>query len=125
MIGAKLSLVAAAALAAVSVVGFAPAAKAEPIIFNKVNFTCETEGNQYITRVQEVQVSFDPTQVPAYQQQAVGDPSNAIVWKATLASDNPKGIYTPESRCQAVSADRKSTRLNSSHSSVSRMPSSA
>ena len=34
-------------------------------------------------------------------------------------------VAAPAPVAQAVSADRKSTRLNSSHSSVSRMPSSA
>ena len=63
----------------------------------------------------------------------------AMFIKADIATELKKGKYTPEveksllesltkvkeTLKKFLSGDRKSTRLNSSHSSVSRMPSSA
>jgi hypothetical protein len=62
-----------------------------------------------VTRVRDVKVTFDPTKVPALTEDPPKEPAmvgatNVIVWTATLASDNPQGIYTPQSRCEAVSA---------------------
>lgn len=104
MIRTTFSVVAASMLAAVSAMGFIPTAQAEPITFNKVSFTCVEMDGKPVTQLQEVEVTFDSTKVPAYQEQAMGDPSNVIIWTATLASDNPQGTYTPKSRCEAVSA---------------------
>ena len=48
-----------------------------------------------------------------------GTGSNSSLWVADAA------VYSPHFRVYAVDLDRKSTRLNSSHSQQSRMPSSA
>ena len=46
---------------------------------------------------------------------------------AAYIAQHPQGVWTARARARQAEliADRKSTRLNSSHSSVSRMPSSA
>ena len=55
--------------------------------------------------------------------------NGALTWQHFVAVSNelstPKIIICPSDGQQAGETDRKSTRLNSSHSSVSRMPSSA
>ena len=60
---------------------------------------------------------------PPYLPEEIGDDRSRIenAWLTYLAESNAKQLITEPTHI----ADRKSTRLNSSHSSVSRMPSSA
>lgn len=103
MMHTKYTIVTAMMLAAASLVAFAPVAQAKPVTFSKVNFICQMESGQYVTKLQDIQATYDWTNVPAYKEQALGEPTNVIVWKSTLASDHPQGLYEPQSRCQVVS----------------------
>ena len=73
----------------------------------------DAEGYRYVNRDQvrqldpEAEISFDDPQ---------------YIWTDSSASE---GSYLAPDRARDVPTDRKSTRLNSSHSSPSRMPSSA
>ena len=73
--------------------------------------------------------------VPNGYANTVGNSNNAFPWNRATASMRYQQIYDTSNftlqginypiLIQGLRLDRKSTRLNSSHSSVSRMPSSA
>ena len=61
----------------------------------------------------------------AYKLGIVDENGKVLRRAATLTSDRDKSAYTYFHRLVFNIKDRKSTRLNSSHTDISRMPSSA
>ena len=74
------------------------------------------------SRVQPAYVA-QPAPQPVYQQQAVYQQPQPVVVQQGYSAPPP--VVGAQGGAQVGGVDRKSTRLNSSHSSVSRMPSSA
>ena len=63
--------------------------------------------------------------LPLYERSGRGDGLVSLEVSPTLAHDADATVHEAERLWSALSRDRKSTRLNSSHVSLSRMPSSA
>ncbi len=110
----KISL--AGVLATVGLWGFLPQSEAKAGQFettDKVVFTCvsvNSAENQYATVPQIVRETRDTSEpgllggYPLVKREVIQVSSKPmIVWTATLSSDHPKGAYTPDRRCQAVS----------------------
>ncbi|MEA5533977.1 COP23 domain-containing protein [Crocosphaera sp. XPORK-15E] len=77
-----------------------------PHVQQKMVFACEAQADgTYATTARMVEQTVDPDHYPVYSEEVMYESPTALInWSATLSSDNPKGAYTPESRCQAVSA---------------------
>ena len=61
----------------------------------------------------------------AFRQTVSGNPDGKPDWVDEIADGDDAGLFGPDSAVWEVHGDRKSTRLNSSHIPLSRMPSSA
>lgn len=72
----------------------------------KMVYSCEPMGDgTYKTTATMVRETVNPDQYPVYTTDVLYESSTpSIVWTATLSSNNPDGAYTPESRCQTISA---------------------
>lgn len=91
------------AVSALGILSEAQAAPA-PIERDKIVFSCELQNDQYVTIEKLVRETVNPVSAVVYETKVVYEnPLPLVAWTATLDSDNPKGEYTPESRCQANS----------------------
>ncbi|ACK71932.1 conserved hypothetical protein [Gloeothece citriformis PCC 7424] len=91
---------------AVSVLGIVAESKAAPapIERDKIVFSCEMLNGQYVTIEKLVRETVNPVSAVVYEEKVVYEnPLPLVAWTASLDSDDPKGEYTPESRCQANS----------------------
>ncbi|MGB5592816.1 MAG: COP23 domain-containing protein [Crocosphaera sp.] len=80
----------------------------------KVVFECVPQADgTFVTEEKVVEITFNPAQYPVYtetnlstQYVALGELTGTpmILWTEDVPSSNPEGLYTPESRCQTVSA---------------------
>jgi hypothetical protein len=76
----------------------------------KVVFSCQAKGDgTYMTVETVVKETVNPDVYPVYKTENLSSENglsgeSMINWTATLPSNNPKGEYTPASRCGTVSA---------------------
>lgn len=72
----------------------------------KMVYSCEPMGDgTFKTTATMVNEIVNPDQYPVYSTEVIYESSTpSIVWTATLPSNQPEGAYTPESRCQTISA---------------------
>src|SRR3546814_5002568 len=91
--------------------GLTPALNGTPLQ-DAVSQLSNQFNQQLVTRLQGIDAEIIPLNVPLLLQESFADPARF-------------GLATGENLTATCFRDRKSTRLNSSHSCASRMPSSA
>lgn len=100
----SVKLLAASTLIGAGLLGIMPQAQAEPVVTQRVVFACEVQNNQPVTVQKYIRETRDLSHSPMYREEVLSQTQPLITWTASLASDHPLGVYTPDSRCQAVSA---------------------
>ena len=84
----------------------APQAQADTVMEDaKAVFTCKIVNNQYATVPQIVRDEVDAKySTRLIKRTVLQEKDPMIIWTTSLDSDDPAGLYTPDGRCEAVSA---------------------